>query len=686
MNVSMMRGAGLLLLMMCCAQISWGQQDPHRLSNGGFENFSHCPTCHNNGQPGIGNTGLPLAKKWDELTGSPEYYNLCVSDNTPLYDPHCFNVDVPKNSATVVDPVNEIVVNVWGATNSYADRGYAGLYGLNNTPYDMGYESITIELDRYLTPSLPYDISFSARLAPGARLNTTNVGMLLSDGTPTTILEDGIPVQPQLITTDFLNETQWQNYSTTITATGNERTVTIGIFLDEQTQAANPLGMFNGAYFFIDEVKVRESCQTDASFDVELACSKKGVEMQLNSPFQFGSSQYNLYEMDPAFNSNPCTSDACMVDPSNPIAIETGLVGSFDVALESNKYYIIKHGVYSDCFPWSEQRQLVKLPNLGAGNIVALNANICEGEDMIVNFEGIDPLGDVPWTLTVERIELGNSQVLDSKTYYGCGQPTSVNFSDPVASGLFNTALTSCPTYLTPDATPYSFFCPGGNAETFYNIRMSYEVCGQTFHCNTQTKIRVYCGPNITGYAQPLFACPGDLVTYNVWDPTLGSGQLDPNVTYTWFQGGVLIGSGGTLTQIYDPSLPGIYVEAVDNINGCKSVYQTVLAVNTGCIFDPGGGGKGRKRTARKGFISSPSFEVPNPIQDVLTIRYQLESMRDVQVELWSLTGQRMYQSELDVELEVTKIDVAYLATGIYILRVQEGEKMIHQQKIVVTE
>ncbi|MEO1808572.1 MAG: hypothetical protein AAFU33_27440, partial [Bacteroidota bacterium] len=634
----MKKGTVLLSLLLCC-YFAYAQF-PNLIVNGGFEEYTDCPNCHVTSQYPGSISGVGLAHPWGPLptAKSPDYFNKCAG-RINLPSP-CRFVSVPINFASGLS------TPIWGFGEN-SQEAYIGLFGNHNDPQQgqNQYEYVIQELATPLQAGESYRASFSARLALEAVNNTTHVGMLITDQIPFMLAAGngdhlGYNSNPQVLNTQFLSLNEWESFTETFVASGGEKYVILGVFKPflRQISTVNPQGDIDGAYVLMDRIRL-ESCKyPNPSFTTSLECGKQGIVIRMKAPEQLVTSQFNLYEMDPAFQNNPCTSSACMVDPLNPIDIEFGFDETFEVPLEYDKYYIIKHGVYSDCAPWTENRQLVKLPS--ASGTISASPTVCEGDDILIFPQDIEPLGDDAWTVTVEEIDLGQPAPLSTKIYYGCGTPGVLNLQDPAASGLYDTPLTSCPSSMTPDGTPYSILCKGDNA--FIRVTLRYTICGHPVE--TSIKMSILCAPKVQAIAQPGKLCPGDVVYYYAENPV--TNQPDPTVTYNWYQGGTFLGSGAVVGPfIYNPNDPIASVEAV-GANGCSAKDQVIIALGKDCSEVPVT--KGRKRNPGSIVpLENADIIVSNPNQDYLYVQHKLSDFQVARAEIWNLQGQLLQAVDL---------------------------------------
>jgi hypothetical protein len=92
----------------------------------------------------------------------------------------------------------------------------------------------------------------------------------------------------------------------------------------------------------------------DPGFTVQTQCTANNFIITVTNITPSMNSQFNLYTA-----IAPCTAGSCMLDPSNPDDVQWGNVVTFTLPKIAGAMYIIKHGEWTLCDPWQEQRQLV---------------------------------------------------------------------------------------------------------------------------------------------------------------------------------------------------------------------------------------------------------------------------------------------------------------------------------------
>jgi hypothetical protein len=393
------------------------------------------------------------------------------------------------------------------------ENAYAGVFGRYSSGPDCEY--LQVQLDQPLQAGNSYKASMWVRKAYIAPYSSNNLGMYFS----TTLPSGPTPlnVTPQVLETSIITESQaWTLIEGTFTAAGGEQYLTIGIFGGFQTQYGFPFNVRKyfydtDAYYLIDDVKVCDDPlqPLDPTFTYEIGCYQNQVTITATANTNYPNSQYNLYETQPC-TGNP-VGDPCLVQP--PLDIQSGNVVTFTVPYVPGETYVIKHGNWDACRDWSEQRQLITLPDFEGS--ISTPSPICENEGVIITPTNIHPEPSQPWTLTVEGVVPGQSQGINPKTYYGCGDPGILDLSDPAGSGLYDTGLAACPTSLQPDGTPYPFTCD--EVCEYYRIIIRYQVC--TLFFSDTLIVHVLCAPKVESEANPDFVCPGDPVIYCVTNP-----------------------------------------------------------------------------------------------------------------------------------------------------------------------
>jgi hypothetical protein len=445
----------------------------------------------------------------------------------------------------------------------------------NSSGVGPGYEYLKIQLNTPLQAGASYKASMWVRKAFSCPYSSSHLGMYFTATLPA--VSHPLNVTPQVLETSVITENQaWTLIEGTFTASGGEQYLLIGIFAGVTNQYGFPFNTGNvncddDAYYLIDDVKVCDDPlqPLDPTFTYEIGCYQNQVTITATANTNYPNSQYNLYETQPC-TGNP-VGDPCLVQP--PLDIQSGNVVTFTVPYVPGETYVIKHGNWDACRDWSEQRQLITVPDFEGS--ISTPSPICENEGVIITPTNIHPEPSQPWTLTVEGVVPGQSQGINPKTYYGCGDPGILDLSDPAGSGLYDTGLAACPTSLQPDGTPYPFTCD--EVCEYYRIIIRYQVC--TLFFSDTLIVHVLCAPKVESEANPDYVCPGDPVIYCVTNPQNG-------LSYQWYdQNGSVAGGNTACTgPHFYQSGDAYYVVATDPSNGCSSTSIPQITEDPNCV------------------------------------------------------------------------------------------------------
>ncbi len=217
-----MKKLGFLLLTLCLRFSASGQVN--LVPNGGFENNINCNLAYIYG-------ALP---PWDSPTdGSPDAFNTCgiqFSSN-----------GVPNNNVAYQNP--------------HSGNGYVGGVFFQDETFR---EYMQVELDRALIGNKKYCVSFYINLADKLNKATNNIGMYFSNTHTYISNTNPLYLSPQINDTNIVSDTLgWTLISGNFVAQGGERYIIIGIFfLDTLCDTLNLTGIYNGAYYFLDDVDV----------------------------------------------------------------------------------------------------------------------------------------------------------------------------------------------------------------------------------------------------------------------------------------------------------------------------------------------------------------------------------------------------------------------------------------------
>ncbi|OQA44816.1 MAG: hypothetical protein BWY47_02168 [Bacteroidetes bacterium ADurb.Bin302] len=243
----------LVLLFMSISNVKIEAQTLNLVPNPSFENFLDCPADVNCGAVyqivdwyNIDVTPCPNGAPY--VRSSPDYFNPCGQTSPPAQ-----SQNAPNNFAG-----NQAGYN---STSSYA-----GFYTYHSSIYYPNYrEYIGTTLPDVLKSNKQYILKMYLSLADNFNYATNGMGLHVGS-TQTQISNNGYNNQwqclnnltPQLsVSSPITDKTNWVPVSTTITATGGERYITIGNFLnDNSVQIQSVGGTFMNSYYYIDQVSI----------------------------------------------------------------------------------------------------------------------------------------------------------------------------------------------------------------------------------------------------------------------------------------------------------------------------------------------------------------------------------------------------------------------------------------------
>ena len=91
-----------------------------------------------------------------------------------------------------------------------------------------------------------------------------------------------------------------------------------------------------------------------------------------------------------------------------------------------------------------------------------------------------------------------------------------------------------------------------------------------------------------------------------------------------------------------------------------------------------------RKAHSTVATVSNIFSVYPNPVESVLTIRWNQKDSHPSEWVLTDIMGKEMYGSTIVGELSETTLSVKGLSSGIYVLVIKDGTQVLHQEKIIV--
>lgn len=227
-----------LLLAICLVMVGLPIYTQNLVPNPDFNTYSICP---------FGSGQISLAPPWYSPNGSTtDFAHICAGTN---------DTGIPNNK--------------WGSEITFAGNGYAGIRTWGTFNGNGSYrEYLATQLLDSLIAGEAYRLSFRISLGDSARYLTDDIGLYVS--------KDSIPSDNLLPFTPHISNPQgkvimypsgWHKISGQYLATGGEKHIVIGNFLDDsQTTIISrnlPEGLGrNSTYFFIDHVVV-EPCSEE---------------------------------------------------------------------------------------------------------------------------------------------------------------------------------------------------------------------------------------------------------------------------------------------------------------------------------------------------------------------------------------------------------------------------------------
>jgi outer membrane protein OmpA-like peptidoglycan-associated protein len=205
-------------------------QAQNLVPNGGFESIKSCPNSW------VDTVQKPVAYHWySPDNGTPDYYNTCGTNDGKVPD-------------------------LWSGYQLPAEgEGFAGIYNWSKFTYK---EYLGVKLKEQLIKDTVYTISFSFANAKNSDYACFDIGLILSSDS--TLTENSISVISSRVDKNSWDPiTKWAKFETTYKASGDERHLFIGNFLDALSpdtlkfrfNYVHPM-LSGRAYLYIDEVVI----------------------------------------------------------------------------------------------------------------------------------------------------------------------------------------------------------------------------------------------------------------------------------------------------------------------------------------------------------------------------------------------------------------------------------------------
>lgn len=197
--------------------------------NGSFEDIDTCP---------IGNGQIHLSSNWYSASlGTPDLLHACGN----------IDVSVPQN--------------IFGFQYARTGEAYANIQ-ISVTGLGAPIrEYIQCKLLSMLKGGSQYEISFWISLADNSKIACDNIGAYLSSFPIYQSNTENLPYLPTIKSSNYqpiTNKNEWFQIIDTITASGNEEYLTIGVFSDEQNIYRDTVsnGNLEDIFYFVDDVSI----------------------------------------------------------------------------------------------------------------------------------------------------------------------------------------------------------------------------------------------------------------------------------------------------------------------------------------------------------------------------------------------------------------------------------------------
>nr|MDQ3016054.1 hypothetical protein [Bacteroidota bacterium] len=373
------------------------------IPNPDFEFYTSCPTGFGQGGP------LPSTPWQSGSAGTADYFHECAN---PAF------VGVP--------------INFFGNQAAHSGAAYAGLFARYN---QFEYrEYLQSPLTEPMDPNFSYLVTLYVSLADNY-CGITNLGIYFSATPPNWGGITPIPVTPQILFPQLINETQdWVLLTYCYIPTGGEQWITIGNFNDDLETVLDPLCQGPpSSYYYVDDVFV-EKGGPPGQIDLELgdevtACYSYEIDPDIiedvNYHWEGGTIDETLVVTESGTYSltvtNGCSigidSIEVIITGESPVEIgpPTAIFcegGSYDIELDPSlgdytwqdgsndtDYSISTPGLYSvsldDGCSISTDEVLVTVLPLPEPFTLGADTHLCEGDVILFDF---DPgLGDFNW-------------------------------------------------------------------------------------------------------------------------------------------------------------------------------------------------------------------------------------------------------------------------------------------------
>ena len=225
---------------------------------------------------------------------------------------------------------------------------------------------------------------------------------------------------------------------------------------------------------------------------------------------------------------------------------------------------------------------------------------------------------------------------------------------------------------------------PGPLSQTTYFARCTRAAdCSNWLETNTvEIKVEDHAVALID---EPGAICVGDPIIFT-------AAPNGPNATYQWYFGphaNPMHSDESSPTVVWSQAgYISITLEVTDNDCTSKDVQLIAVSDNpTYCGTAMMAHGQGVNAQANREILytgKTSQVEVyPNPVGNILNIGWQVSREMNTQLELMSITGQRLRHLQVANGVQFTQMDVADLEPGVYLLKIKTGDGEVSVVRVV---
>jgi hypothetical protein len=303
----------------------------------------------------------------------------------------------------------------------------------------------------------------------------------------------------------------------------------------------------------------------------------------------------------------------------------------------------------------------ISSPGSGLYHVLVTDENDCSTRDSVYVIYDLPDIGITRVISPVSSCELGpgtpvSFEIINNGFYRLPAQDTlimsySVNSGAPFSDTLvLNTEMSPGETIALTFSSPYDF---SGTGSYQLDLDLDYEADENLSNNVLNSTVNVWGYPDVE--------IGEGLDTLHVDLPH----SLDAGAGYSAY-----LWQDNSLGQWFDVTQNGLHWVLVTDANGCSGHDSVYMFTNVGTDDILAGEGK----------ISI----FPNPVQDILNVVVDMDTEKEVLLEIYSVLNTLVYQEEImPAKLVRAEVDVTDLAPGSYIVRISV-DRISHTTMVVV--